>query len=79
MKNLLRIEEALMFGLAIYLNSYLPFAAWIFWAIFLLPDIGMLGYLMRFAYLLAFAHISRRVTVRLNINLLEVESISKQK
>ena len=45
MKNLLRIEEALMFGLAIYLNSYLPFAAWIFWAIFLLPDIGMLGYL----------------------------------
>lgn len=79
MKNLLRIEEALMLGLAIYLNSYLPFAAWIFWAIFLLPDIGMLGYLMRFAYLLAFAHISRRVTVRLNTNLLEVESLSKQK
>ena len=45
MKNLLRMEEALIFGLAIYLNSYLPFAAWIFWAMFLLPDIGMLGYL----------------------------------
>ncbi len=54
MKNLLRIEAALLFGLAIYLNSYLPFSAWIFWAIFLLPDIGMLGYLMRFpTYLLS--------------------------
>lgn len=45
MKKLLRIEEALMFGLALYLNSYLPFATWVFWALFLLPDIGMLGYL----------------------------------
>lgn len=34
-----------MLGLAIYLNSYLPFASWVFWALFLLPDIGMLGYL----------------------------------
>jgi hypothetical protein len=46
MKNLLRIEEAFMFGLALYLNSYLPFAAWVFWALFLLPDVGMLGYLV---------------------------------
>ena len=45
MKNLLRIEEAIMFVLALYLNSYLPFAGWIFWALFLLPDLGMLGYL----------------------------------
>ena len=45
MKNLLRIEEALMFGLAIYLNSYLPFAAWIFWALFLLPDMACLDIL----------------------------------
>ena len=45
MKKLLRIEEAFMFGLALYLNSYLPFATWVFWVLFLLPDIGMLGYL----------------------------------
>lgn len=46
MKNLIRIEELAMFGLAIYLNSYLPFSGWIFWALFLLPDLGMLGYLV---------------------------------
>lgn len=46
MKNVLRVEEAFMLGLAIYLNSYLPFAGWVFWALFLLPDIGMLGYLV---------------------------------
>lgn len=45
MKNLLKLEEVLMLGLAIYLNSLLPFAGWVFWALFLLPDIGMLGYL----------------------------------
>jgi hypothetical protein len=46
MKNLLRIEEAFMLGLAVYLNSFLPFAGWVFWALFLLPDIGMLGYVI---------------------------------
>jgi hypothetical protein len=46
MKNLLRIEEAAMFGLAIYLNSFLPFSGWVFWAWFLAPDLGMLGYLV---------------------------------
>lgn len=46
MKNLLRLEEAAMFGLAIYLNSFLPFADWVFWAWFLAPDLGMLGYLV---------------------------------
>jgi hypothetical protein len=45
MKNSLRIEEAAMLGLAIYLNSFLPFQGWVFWAWFLVPDIGMLGYL----------------------------------
>jgi Domain of unknown function (DUF4260) len=45
MKNILKIEEAAMFGLAIYLNSFLPFQDWVFWAWFLVPDIGMLGYL----------------------------------
>jgi hypothetical protein len=46
MKNLLRMEEAAMFALAIYLNSFLPFAGWVFWAWFLAPDLGMLGYLI---------------------------------
>lgn len=46
MKNLLRMEEAFMLGLAIYLNTLLPFAGWVFWALFLLPDIGMIGYLV---------------------------------
>ncbi len=44
MKNLLRLEEACMFGLAVYLNSFLPFAGWIFWALLLTPDLSMLGY-----------------------------------
>jgi hypothetical protein len=44
MKNLLRWEEVATFGLAIYLNSFLPFAGWVFWAWFLAPDLGMLGY-----------------------------------
>jgi hypothetical protein len=46
MKTILRIEEAAMLGLAIYLNSFLPFAGWVFWAWFLAPDLGMLGYLI---------------------------------
>lgn len=46
MKNILRIEELAMLGLAIYLNSFLPFEGWVFWAWFLTPDIGMLGYLV---------------------------------
>ncbi len=46
MKNLLRLEEACMFALAIYLNSFLPFAGWVFWALLLAPDLSMLGYLI---------------------------------
>ncbi len=46
MKNILRIEEAAMLGLAIYLNSFLPFQGWVFWVWFLVPDLGMLGYLI---------------------------------
>lgn len=45
MNTTFKIEEAAMFGLAIYLNSFLPFENWVFWAFFLAPDIGMLGYL----------------------------------
>mgnify|MGYP002624622005 CR=1 FL=1 len=46
MKHTIKIEEWAMLGLAIYLNSFLPFSGWVFWALFLLPDIGMLGYLV---------------------------------
>lgn len=46
MKNLLRLEEVSMFGLALYLNSFLPFAGWVFWALLLVPDLSMLGYLI---------------------------------
>jgi hypothetical protein len=35
-----------MFGLALYLNSFLPFAGWVFWAFLLTPDLSMLGYLI---------------------------------
>lgn len=44
MKNLLRIEEGLMLALAIYLNTMLPYKGWLFWALFLTPDIGFIGY-----------------------------------
>lgn len=44
MKNLLKIEEALMLALAITLNSQLPYPGWYFWAWFLTPDLGFIGY-----------------------------------
>ncbi len=44
MKALLRIEEAAMLAFAIYLNSLLPFPGWYFWAWFLAPDVGFIGY-----------------------------------
>src|SRR5687767_9253771 len=46
MKNLLRLEEILTLALAVYLISYLPFAWWLYWALFLAPDAGMIGYLI---------------------------------
>ena len=46
MKNIIRLEEAAMLGLAIYLNSLLPFGLGVFGLLFLAPDIGMLGYLI---------------------------------
>ena len=46
MKNVLKIEEAFMLALAVYLNSYLTYAPWLYWVLFLAPDIGMLGYLV---------------------------------
>lgn len=44
MKNLLRLEEAAMFVLSIYLFSLLPFAWWWFLVLILAPDISFLGY-----------------------------------
>ena len=46
MKNLLRIDEALQLILSIYLVNQLPYAGWMYWALFLAPDLGMLGYLV---------------------------------
>jgi len=47
MKSLLRLEEAAMFGLAVFLfYTGLNFPGWLFWALLLAPDIGMLGYLV---------------------------------
>lgn len=60
MKTTIRLEEAGMLALAIYLNSFLSYPVWLFWAFFLAPDIGMLGYAVntRFGALLynAFHH-----------------------
>lgn len=44
MKNLIRLEEGLMLGLAVYLNTLLPYPGWLYWALFLAPDIGFIGY-----------------------------------
>lgn len=45
MKNLIKIEEAALFALALYGFSLLPYAWWWFAALILAPDISMLGYL----------------------------------
>ena len=44
MKTLLRIEEAFLFGLAVYLYSTLKLPWWLFFALLLVPDVSMLGY-----------------------------------
>lgn len=45
MKNTLKLEEAAQFALGIIVFAQLPFAWWLFAALILTPDIGMLGYL----------------------------------
>jgi hypothetical protein len=45
MKNLLKIEEAAMFGFSIVLFTQTDFAWWWYLVLILTPDIGMLGYL----------------------------------
>lgn len=46
MKVLLDLEDWAIFVLCIFLFSRLPFAWWWFPALLLLPDIGMIGYLI---------------------------------
>jgi hypothetical protein len=44
-KILLKIEYAALLVLSVFLFSFLPFAWWWYLALFLVPDIGMVGYL----------------------------------
>lgn len=44
MKNIIRSEEFGMFALAIFLNYQLSYPWWLFWALFLSPDVSMIGY-----------------------------------
>lgn len=46
MKSLIKLEELMMFLLSIYLFSFLDYAWWVYLALILIPDIGMLGYLI---------------------------------
>ena len=46
MKSVLKLEELLQFALGIYLFSTLSYTWWWFLVLILLPDIGMLGYLV---------------------------------
>ena len=45
MKYLLKLEEALMFALSIFLFSKLEYAWWLFPVLIFTPDLSMLGYL----------------------------------
>lgn len=45
MKWLLRFEELALFGASIYLFAQTSFDWWWYPALFLLPDLGMMGYL----------------------------------
>ena len=46
MKTLIRIEEAFLFGLSIYLFSQLHYSWWWFPLLLMAPDLGMLGYMV---------------------------------
>lgn len=45
MKNLLRLEELALFGLAVVLFTMLDISGWWYALLFLTPDLSMLGYL----------------------------------
>ncbi len=44
MKNALRLEELAMFLLGIFMFDLLGYPWWLFFVLFLTPDIGMIGY-----------------------------------
>lgn len=46
MKNLLNLEELAQFVFAYLLTLHLGHDWWLFWALILVPDIGMIGYLV---------------------------------
>lgn len=46
MKNILRLEELIQLVLGIVLFAQLDYAWWVFLALILTPDIGMIGYLI---------------------------------
>jgi hypothetical protein len=46
MKNIIKVEEGCMLLLSVILNSKLPYPAWLFWLLFLTPDVGMIGYVI---------------------------------
>lgn len=46
MKTLISIEEIAMFILALFAFYQLNFAWWVFWALLLVPDVSMVGYLI---------------------------------
>lgn len=46
MKTSLKIEELFQVIVASYLAHQLPYAAWVYWVLFLTPDVGMIGYLI---------------------------------
>ena len=46
MKRTIALEEAVMFGLSIYLFNRLSFAWWWYLVLILTPDLSMLGYLV---------------------------------
>lgn len=44
MKTLVKVEEAAQFALSIIIFTKLPFVWWVYPALFLLPDLSMIGY-----------------------------------
>ncbi|HEY8400835.1 MAG TPA: DUF4260 domain-containing protein [Cytophagaceae bacterium] len=46
MSTLLKLEELAMFMVSYILTIVLGYSWWLFWALLLLPDVSMLGYLI---------------------------------
>ena len=46
MTTLLKLEDAAKFAIAYWLSLYLGYSWWLFFALLLLPDISMVGYLV---------------------------------